>query len=256
MTSAPMNAGFAVNRVSIDAPWRWLGAGWRDLCAAPMQSLGYGLFIVGGGLLIIAALWRFHMSSLIPVALGVFALIGPLVALCLYELSRRLEAGEPPALWPVKFAGPRSPMQIAYIGFLLLFAALVWLRVAIMLYALFSSANYVPMTEFASFVVSTPAGLSMLAIGTLAGGGIAFAIFTFTVISIPMLMHERSDAFTAVAAGINAVKTSPGAMMLWAWLIAVLTAAGVVTFFIGLAVVFPLLGHATWHAYRDLRPTV
>ena len=154
------------------------------------------------------------------------------------------------------YCGRRSPIQVAYIGFLLLFAALVWLRVAFMLYALFSSANYVPATEFASFAISTPAGLSMLAIGTLIGGGIAFAIFTFCVISIPMLMHERTDAFTAIAAGINAIKTSPGAMLLWAWLIAVLTAAGVATFFVGLALVFPLLGHATWHAYRELRTTV
>lgn len=256
MTSTPMNTSFEVNRVAIDAPWRWLAAGWRDMWAAPVQSLGYGICVVGGGLIIVAALWRLNLSSLIPVALGVFAIIGPLLALCLYELSRRLETGERPALWPVKFAGPRSPIQVAYIGFFLLFAALVWLRVAIMLYALFSSANYVPAAEFASFVVSTPAGISMLAIGTAVGGAIAFAIYTFTVISIPMLMHARTDAFTAIAAGINAIRTSPGAMLLWAWLIAVLTAAGVATFFLGLALIFPLLGHATWHAYRDLRPRV
>lgn len=256
MTSMPMNAGFAVNKVAIDAPWRWLAAGWRDMWAAPALSLGYGVCVVGGGLVIVTALWRSGLASLIPVAFGIFALVGPMLALCLYELSRRMEAGEKPALWPVKFAGPRSPMQIAYIGFLLLFAALVWLRVAIMLYALFSSANYVPPAEFARFVVSTPAGLSMLAIGTIAGGIIAFAIYACTVVSIPMLMHERTDAFTAIAAGINAIKTSPGAMMLWAWLIAVMTAAGVATFFAGLAIVFPLLGHATWHAYRDLRPKI
>ncbi len=251
--TASTNAGFAVNKVATDAPWRWLGAGWRDMRAAPLLSLGYGLCVVGGGLVIVTALWRTGLSSLIPVALGVFALAGPLLALSLYEMSRRIEAGEKPALWPVKFAGRRSPLQVAYIGFLVLFAALVWLRVAIMLYALFSSANYVPAAEFASFVVSTPAGLSMLAIGTVIGGVIAFAIYACTVISIPMLMNERADAFSGVAAGINAIRTSPGAMFLWAWLIAILTAAGIATFFLGLAVVFPLLGHATWHAYRDLR---
>ena len=247
---------FAVNRVTVDAPWRWLGAGWRDMWAAPLQSIGYGICVVGGGLVIIAGLWRSGLSSLIPVALGVFAIVGPLIALCLYEVSRRLEAGEAPALYPVQFAGPRSPIQVSYIGFFLLFAALVWLRVAIMLYALFASANYVPAAEFAKFVVSTPAGILMLFIGTAVGGAIAFAIYAFTVISIPMLMHERTDAFTAIASCINAIRTSPGAMLLWAWLIAVLTAAGVATFFLGLAIVFPLLGHATWHAYRDLRPKV
>ena len=68
MTSMPMNAGFAVNKVAIDAPWRWLAAGWRDMWAAPVLSLGYGVCVVGGGLVIVAALWRSGLASLIPVA--------------------------------------------------------------------------------------------------------------------------------------------------------------------------------------------
>lgn len=243
----------ATGKLTLDAPWRWLGAGWRDLTRAPVLSIGYGLCVVGGGLLIIAALWRSGLSALIPVAIGVFALVGPLLAVGLYEASRRLEAGEPARLWPVRFAGPRSPLQIAFIGFFLLFAALVWVRVATLLYALFTSGSYAPLDQFVTFAISTPQGLSMLAIGTVLGGIIAFGIYLLTVVSIPMLMNERTDAFSAIFAGIRAFREAPGVMLLWAWLIGVVVLGGVASMFVGLAIAFPLLGHATWHAYREIR---
>ena len=239
--------------ISMDAPWRWLGAGFRDMMRAPHLSLGYGVLVIGGGAAIIYALWTTGYASLIPVAFGCFAIFGPLLAVGLYEMSRRIEAGEPPRLFPVQFAGPRSPLQLAYIGFFLMFAALVWARVAMLLYALFTNGTYVPLDEFLGFAVSTGPGLAMIAIGTVVGAGIAFAIYLLTVVSVPMMMNERTDAFTAVGVGLKAVNTHTGAMLLWAWLIAVITAAGVATFFVGLAIAFPLLGHATWHAYRDIR---
>jgi uncharacterized membrane protein len=93
----------------------------------------------------------------------------------------------------------------------------------------------------------------MSAIGTAVGGVIAFAIFLLTVVSIPMLMNERTDAFTAIATGVNAFRSSPGVMVLWAWLIGIIFLGGVASMFVGLAIAFPLLGHATWHAYRDIR---
>lgn len=239
--------------LSMDAPWRWLGAGWKDLWAAPILSIGYGVLIVGGGLLIVYALWAAGLAALVPVALGVFALVGPLLAVGLYEASRRIEAGERPRLYPIKFAGPRSPIQIAYVGFFLLFAALVWVLLAMVLYAVSTAGTYAPMSEFASFALTTPQGLTMIVLGTLVGGAIAFSIYLLTVVSIPMLMNERTDPFTAIATGIDAFKASPGVMTLWAWLIAIIILGGVATMFVGLAVAFPLLGHATWHAYRDIR---
>ncbi len=239
--------------LTLDGPWRWLAAGWRDLFTSPLLSIGYGAAVMGGGLLIIAALWRAGLASLIPVALGVFALVGPLLAVCLYEMSRRIEAGEKPALWPVRFAGPRAPLQIAYVGFALFFAALVWVRIATLLYALFASGSYAPPGDFLMFALGTPQGIAMLAVGSLIGGAIAFAIFLLTVVSIPMLMNEHVDAFTAIFAGVKAFRRSPGVLVLWAWLIGIIIVGGVATMFVGLAVAFPLLGHATWHAYRDIR---
>lgn len=240
-------------RLTMDAPWRWLGAGFRDMSRAPHLSLGYGTLIIGGGGGIIYLLWKLGYASLIPVAFGCFAIFGPLLAVGLYEVSRRIENGEAPRLYPVKFASPRSPMQLAYIGFFLMFASLVWARMAMLLYALFTNGNYLPLDQFLNFAISTGPGLAMITIGTLIGGGIAFAIYLLTVISVPMLMNEQTDFFTAIGAGLKAVNENFGAMLLWAWLIAIMTAAGVATFFIGLAIVFPLLGHASWHAYRDIR---
>lgn len=252
MNAAPINAAPAP-ALTMDAPWRWLGAGWRDLARAPQLSIGYGILVIGGGLAIVWLLWTTGYASLIPVAFGLFAIFGPLLAVGPYEMSRRIEAGETPRLFPVKFAGPRSPLQLAFIGFFLMFAALVWVRVAMLLYALFTSGNYMPLDRFLTFALTTAPGLSMIAVGTLIGGLIAFAIYLLTVVSVPMLMNERTDAFSAVAVGLRAWNQSPGAMLLWAWLIAVITAAGIATFFVGLAVAFPLLGHASWHAYRDIR---
>ncbi len=240
-------------KIMVDAPWRWLALGFSDIVRAPHLSLSYGAFIVGGGASIIYYLWEAGYASLIPVAFGVFAIVGPLLAVGLYEMSRRIEADETPRLFPVQFAGPRSPIQLAYIGFFLMFAALVWARIALLLYALFTNGSYLPFDKFLEFAISTPAGLSMVFIGTIIGGVIAFVIYLLTVVSVPMMMNERSDFFTAISISIKAFQQHTGAMLLWAWLIVVIIAAGVFSFFVGLAVAFPLLGHATWHAYRDIR---
>jgi len=241
-----------VQRIPMEAPWTWLSAGWRDMMRAPAISLGYGLVFVAAGAAITIGLWRAGLSSLIPAAIACFALVGPVMAVGLYEVSRRLEAGEPLELGKIVAVRTQSPVQIALMGFFLMFSVLVWMRVALLLYALFASASYQPLGDFLGFALSTPAGLAMLVVGTVVGGGIAFGIYLLTALSIPLLMDRRTDAFTAIFTNLRAVKENPGPMMLWAWLIAVIVAAGVATGFVGLAVAFPLLGHATWKAYRDV----
>ena len=92
----------------------------------------------------------------------------------------------------------------------------------------------------------------MLVIGTLAGGAIAFAVFTISAISVPLLIARDMDAVTAVNTSIRAVRRNFWTMLLWAWIVALLSAVGIATWFLGLAIIFPLLGHATWHAQRAL----
>lgn len=237
----------------MDAPWRWLGAGFRDLMKAPLLSIGYGVLVIGGGIGITTLLWQTGYASLIPVAFGMFAIFGPMLAVGLYEMSRRIAAGQKPALYPIQLIGAGSTLQLAYVGFFLMFAALVWARMAMLLYALFTNGIYLPVDQFFSFALGTGAGLAMISIGTVIGAGIAFAIFVLSVVSIPTIMNEKKDAFSAIGISLLAVKNNFAVMILWAWLIAVITIAGIATFFVGLAIAFPLLGHATWHAYRDIR---
>ncbi|MEM8986885.1 MAG: DUF2189 domain-containing protein [Pseudomonadota bacterium] len=241
-----------VSSLTADAPWGWLAAGWRDMQRAPVLSFGYGVAFVAIGLAITGGLWMAGLSSLIPVAIASFALAGPLMAVGLYEISRRLDAGAPLALRDIVFVKTKSPAGLALVGFFIMFALLFWARVAMLLYALFVSGAYMPLSDFTAFALTTPAGLSLLAVGTVIGGAIALAIFSVSALSIPMLMDRQTDAFTAIATSIRAVKEKPGPMLLWAWIIAVLIAAGFATLFVGLAVVFPLIGHATWRAYKDI----
>ena len=249
---SPASANAGDGAITMDAPWKWLAAGWRDFLQAPALSFGYGIAAVGGGVFILYTLWRLGLSALIPVAFGVFALVGPIIAVGLYEISRRLQNGEPLDLGAILLVRTKSPMQIAYIGFLLMFAVLVWVRLAIIIYALFASASYAPLGDFLGFAFSSPAGLAMLIVGTMVGGLVAFSIYLMTVVSIPMLMDRRADIFSGIFAGVKAVRDNPAPMLLWAWLIGILVLAGVATLFVGLAVAFPVLGHATWHAYQDI----
>ncbi len=239
--------------VSLDAPWTWLAKGWKDLTSAPLYSLSVGLTVVIVGSGILWFLWQTGNSSLIPIAFSAFVLVGPIYAVSLYEISRRLENGDRISFGRLIFVQTKSPLHIYLMGVFLLLALLVWVRIATLLYALFILGDYQPLSEFVSFAFTTPSGLSMLALGTVIGAFIAFAIYSATVISIPMLMNEDSDAFSAIITSINVVKENFWPMLLWAWLIVVVTAIGIGAAFIGLAIAFPLLGHATWHAYKDIR---
>lgn len=237
-----------------DAPWRWLSAGWRDVFRAPFYSLFYGVVFLAAGLAITVGLWKVGYSAAIPAAFACFALAAPVLAMGLYEISRRLEAGERLELFPILFIKTASPLGIAYLSLILMLAVLAWMRIAMLLYALFTSGSHMPLQDFSSFVVGTPQGLGLLIVGTLMGGLIAFFIFAVSVVSFPLLMHRRTDVFTAIAVSLRAVRAAPATMLLWAWLIGFVIAAGVATAFLGLAIAFPLLGHATWHAYRELVP--
>lgn len=251
MTSHPHS--YTVKRISTDAPWRWLALGWADMRAAPALSLAYGAAFVIVGFGITAGLWWLGLSSLIPVAAAGFMLAGPLLAVGLYEISRRRETATPITSWrEIVFIKTASPLQLAYIGFFISFVMMLWGRMAQIIYAIFTNGDYVPLMDFANFVLSSPQGLALLVVGTAVGAVLAFIIFAISAVSVPMLMDRDVDVVTAMIASVQSVTENSGAMLLWAWLIAVLVGFGIATCFLGLIVVFPLVGHATWHAYRAL----
>ena len=245
--------GPAIRSIRPDQPWRWLEAGWADMRRVPGISLTYGLVFLCASLSLVVAMMLAGLSALVPVMAAGFLLVGPMLAVGLYEASRRLEAGLPVQLSAVAFVSSRNVSQLALVGAMLAGAMLIWLQVAGWLFALFfGPIGIPPLSEFAPMLLLTPRGLAMLVIGTLAGGAIAFAVFTISAISVPLLIARDMDAVTAVNTSIRAVRRNFWTMLLWAWIVALLSAVGIATWFLGLAIIFPLLGHATWHAQRAL----
>ena len=242
-----------IREVRLDDPWAWLAAGWRDLWKHPSISLGYGLIFAAIGLLLSLGLLVLEISSLVLTIAAGFMLLAPMLAVGLYEYSRRLETGEPITFGNIAMVSTRSPAQLAFLGVVLMGVFLIWIRVATLLFALFfGSSPWPPIAEFVPTLLFSWNGLTLLVLGSVIGAGIAFVIFAISAVSVPMLMSEDVDAVTAILTSIQAVLANFGPMFLWAWLIAILTAFGLVTGFVGLIVTFPLIGHATWHAYKAL----
>ena len=244
-----------INSVENDAPWGWLARGAQDFRRAfwPCFILGLGFTAVSG--LIALGLVKAGLASWLFALAGGFLILAPLLATGLYECARRLEQGEAVTIRSMLFARARAPIQLAYLGVALAILYFLWLRLAQVLYAMFSFRTYQGLQDFTDFVLNTPGGMAMALIGTAVGGMIAAFAFTISAISAPMLLDRDTDVFTAMASSINAVRINPRAMILWAMVIAALTALGIATLFIGLAFVFPWVGLASWHAYRSLTET-
>jgi uncharacterized membrane protein len=231
-----------------------LGAGLDDFRAAP----GFGLFFGGvfafGGLLIVACLFRFGLAYLAyPLAAG-FVLVGPFAAAGLYEVSRRRERGLPLA-WRGVLSAPLQPgrRELGWMAFVCLFVLLMWMYQVRLLLALFLGFGLPPtLGGFFAAVFTTPEGLAFLAVGHLVGAAMAILTFALTVVSFPLLLDRDRDFITAMITSIQAVVRSPGPMLGWAALVTVLLVLAMLPLFLGLVVVLPVLGHATWHLYRRL----
>lgn len=243
----------AIRHVPLDAPYDWLAKGWRDLWSAPGVGLSYGLLFALAAVIILAGLLQFAMQSLILALAGGFLLIGPLLAVGLYDTSRRLEAGLPVSLGAALTAGLRAPGQLGFMGAILLFVYFAWVEIALLLFMLFQgSRGLPPIDDFLRTLIFTPQGLSLLVTGTLVGAVLAAVVFSISAVSVPMLLTRPIDAVTAMSTSVAAVRHNPGAMALWAILIAAIIATGLATCLVGLVIAFPLIGHASWHARQEL----
>ncbi len=244
---------FKIKNVPFDAPWKWMAQGWSDLWTIPLISLSYGVVFMVAALIILFGLTQLGWQSLFLALAGGFLLLGPMLAVGLYEASRRLQSGEPIGFANIAVVGVKSPGQLAFMGVLLLFIYLVWVEIAFLLFMLFFGAGSLPpVQDFVSELLFTPRGLGLLIVGTMVGAVLAGVVFTISVISIPLLMTHQIDIATAIMVSFNSVTENPRAMSLWAGLIAAIMICSVATAFVGLAIAFPLIGHATWHAFTDL----
>ena len=231
------------------APLAWLAAGWDDFRACGGASLFYGIcFALAGGLLLLA--FR-HAVQLVTAVTTGFMLVGPFFALGLYELSRRRERGEPLTLWPTLLVWRRNLASLGIYSLILIVIYLVWARASLVVFAIFYQGGMPTLETFIEQIARFD-NIEFLVAYVLIGGFFATLVFAFSVVSIPTMLDRDQDTVTAMLASFLALVRNVPAMLVWGALIVLMVAIGIATAFIGLIVTMPVVGHATWHAYRAL----
>lgn len=238
-----------VRTVAPGAPLRWLRLGWDDFRATRYKGAFYGATFALMGLLI-AQIYATQWQLTMGLAAGFF-LVGPFVCTGLYALSRQRERGEPPSLAASLTSWRRNVRGIGFFAAILTFAMIVWARVSVVIFALFSSTDFPTLHGIFRQIVD-PSNLEFLLVWTGVGFVFATLAFAISVVSIPLLLDRRTDTMIAVFSSVRTLFANPAALYLWAALIVLLIGGSLVLGFWLLVLTAPVVGHATWHAYRDL----
>jgi uncharacterized membrane protein len=242
-----------IKTVELERPWAWLAAGWRDLVGAPAVSVAYGvLFAVIGWALTFGLWWLDAIYLILPASAG-FLIMGPILAVGLYEVSRRRQRGEPPTLAAALAAFQVNPTQIGLVGVALLLLFFAWADLAVLIFFLFFGLRPPSLQDFVGQVFFSAGSLPFLIFGTAVGAVLAAVAFSLSAVSIPLLLDRPGEhVVTAIVTSFRTILDNPATMLFWAVLIVLFVGAGLVTFYLGLIVTLPLIGYASWHAYRDL----
>jgi uncharacterized membrane protein len=245
---------FVVRKISLSDLGNALRLGWEDFNAIPTHAIVLCVIYPVLGIVLFRLVIGYSVLPLLfPLAAG-FTLIGPFAALGLYELSRRRERGEEAAAWDAMQV-LRAPSfgAMLELGILLLVLFGVWIGAANAIYvATFGHAPAATIPDFATRVLTTPEGWSLIIVGC--GVGFLFAVVALcvSVVSFPLMLDRHATAIDAIRTSLRAVRENPIEMAVWGLVVATLLAIGSLPFFVGLAVVLPVLGHATWHLYRKV----
>jgi uncharacterized membrane protein len=246
VVSTPAAFATRLRRLHFADVWRWLTLGWRDFMRAPAIGLFYGgCFAVMGWALL--ALFENAPVYVLALAAG-FLLVGPFMCMGLYRVSQQLERGDQPHFGDSLMAWRTCTGTLAIFGFALLVIEMLWARVALVIFAL--SFNGMPDFKGSVLKLLEPQNAGFIATYLAAGALFAGLIYALSVVSIPMILDRRVDAITAALVSLRLVLAQPLVMLWWGAVISMLVVLALLPGFIGLLVVGPVLGHATWHAYR------
>jgi len=236
-----------VRSVPLHAPLIWLRQGSRDLMRTWPSSLALGLLFTGIGYALTHHAWD-HAHLAMFFSSG-FLLVAPFLLLGFYALSRRLESGHGVSL----MASMRGNLDsIGMYGLTLAFVLSVWERLSALMVGLFYKGNLLVGDTISLSLLFSTENLNFMLPWTLTGALLAGFVFCISAVTLPLMMDRKVEFITAMGASLGAIKLNPMPMLLWAMIIVVLVALGEALWFLGLAVILPILGHATWHAYRDL----
>jgi len=243
-----------VNHVSLGAPWHWIEKGWQDMLAAKHYSLTYGAMIVLISGLITLGLMREDLGFTVPFLAAGFYLLAPVIGLGLYQMSAHLERKEPLQFCHFLEAWKRNQGQLAVVTAGLMIVMQLWMMSNFVLFALLYTGIAPPLENFFSTLFLSGEQNAFAFASISVGFVLAWVAYAISAISVPMLMDRHVDGFTAIRTSVKAVTDNWAPMTLWAILIVFFIGLGLLTFYVGLFITMPLVGHATWHAYRDLVP--
>jgi len=232
---------YPANTLDMRAPARWLSAGWQDMKRAPRQSLTYGvLFVLFGYLMTWLAWGEGNTVALFTLTTG-FILSGPAVAFGLYSISSQLEKGLTPRIGYCLQESRNHLRNELLFSLVLLIILLIWARAASMVHVFFPISEDLGLWGWIEF----------LAVGSAVGAIFAGLVFVASAFSLPMMLDRGTDAITSALTSVNAVLQNKAVMVVWGAIIVALIVVGFATAYLGLAIALPLIGHATWHAYRE-----
>jgi uncharacterized membrane protein len=252
--------GPRIRAISVDDITDSLRKGVEDFRAMPALGMTIGGFYALGGIALLYAFNSFGanligiegLAVVFPLIAG-FALVGPFAAMGLYEASRRRDEGQTVGLRDIfSIRRATTTPSVMFLGFILVFTLFVWLRIAAIIYALFFGLNPPPMSELLTRIFTTTDGFAFLLIGNGVGAAFAFLVFAITVVSFPYMLEKDTDAVTAVALSVSAVAKNTLPLAGWALFVAVALVVSWLPFFLGLIVMLPILGHATWRLYKRM----
>jgi uncharacterized membrane protein len=234
------------NTLRMGDPWRWLALGWQDYRRAPALGLFYGVvFVVMGWA--IAKVFE-HAPPYTLALSGGFLLVGPFLCLGIYRVSQRLEQGVKPEFADSVLAWEAKIGQLGIFGFVLLVLEMLWARATLVVFAV--TFDGMPDFKGSLLALLNPENMSFIVAWAALGALFAGLIFAFTVVSMPMILDRKTDAITGALTSFRLVLTQPGVMLQWGLMISVIIFVSMLPGFVGLILTGPLIGHATWHAYR------